>query len=73
MAPSPCATTAYTVVGNGNMYGYPQNYDYPTNTSTYCLGGYIAFNDDAVRVAIAGYVIALGEHLDKTPAPIPRV
>jgi len=58
---------AYTVFGN--TFGYPQNYDYPTDTSTYCFGGYNPFNDDTVRAAIAGYVIALGEHLDKTPVP----
>ncbi len=67
MAPSPYTTT-YTAFGKTHKYTY--NYDYPTDTSTY-YGGYNPFDDNAVRAAVAGYVIVLGEFLDKTP--IPRV
>lgn len=61
MAPSPY-TTAYTAFGK--TYTYTYNYDYPTDTY---YGGYYPFDDDAVRAAVAGYVIVLGEFLDKTP------
>jgi hypothetical protein len=67
MAPSPYTTT-YTVFGK--TYRYTHNYDYPTDTSTY-YNGYNPFSDDYYRAVVSGYVIVLGELLDK--APIPRV
>ena len=60
MAPSPYTTT-YTAFGK--PYTYTYNYHYPTDTY---YGGYNPFDDTAVRAAVAGYVIVLGQFMDKT-------
>lgn len=64
MAPSPYTTT-YTF---GKTYKYTYTYDYPTDTTYY--GGYYPFDDNAVRAAVAGYIIFIGEFLDKTSIPL---
>ena len=57
--PRPPYTTTYVTFGRIFTYTYKSRT--PTSTSTYRLGGNYPIDDDAVRAAISGYVIALGE------------
>jgi hypothetical protein len=52
MGPSPYTTTSNTVFGK-------HSYGYPTDTRNYSFGGYNPLNGDAVRAAVAGYIITL--------------